>query len=111
MSGKPKSGYPKYHRGDKVAIKFKDHQGEIVEKMGTIEIVDAFGTFFQKDEPSYDVMVVEENCLYKHVNESCVVELIEAAEDPEAKAFNERLKKAMEEMPDFPEWMKEDIKY
>jgi hypothetical protein len=60
-------GKPKYHYGDTVKFVISD---EI--KIGTIEIIDAFGTFFQSDEPSYDVMVKEENCLYKHIRESYI---------------------------------------
>lgn len=41
-------------------------------KVGTIEIIDAYGTFFQSDEPSYDVLVEEESCLYKHIRESSI---------------------------------------
>lgn len=43
-------------------------------KIGTIEIIDAYGTFFQTEEPSYDVMVKVENCLYKHIRESFIEE-------------------------------------
>ena len=40
---------------------------------GKIEIVDASGTFQQNDEPSYDIMVQEENTLYKHIRESWLI--------------------------------------
>lgn len=40
--------------------------------VGTIAVVDAYGTFFQSEEPSYDIFVQEENMLYKHVQESLV---------------------------------------
>ena len=43
-----------------VVFKFRDD-----EKCGMIQIVDAYGTFEQEDEPSYDICVEEENCLYK----------------------------------------------
>ncbi len=29
-----------------------------------------YAYFFQSEEPSYDVLVKEENCLYKHIRES-----------------------------------------
>ena len=60
MIGKPKYAYQevvKFVIGDEI-------------KVGTVEIIDAYGTFFQSEEPSYDVLVKEENCLYKHIRES-----------------------------------------
>lgn len=60
MIGKPKYAYRevvKFAIGDEI-------------KVGTVEIIDAYGTFFQSEEPSYDVLVKEENCLYKHIKES-----------------------------------------
>lgn len=60
-------GYPKYQKDDKVLIKsFKNNK--YVE--GTIYIVDAFGTLGQNEEVSYDIYVLEENMLYKHIRES-----------------------------------------
>lgn len=60
-------GYPRYDYGDKVKFKFagKDYEG-------TVEIVDAFGTFEQNDEPSYDILGVYEGetTLFKHIRES-----------------------------------------
>ena len=42
--------------------------------MGSIEIVDQYGTFEQAEEPSYDILVKEENgCLYKHIRESQIM--------------------------------------
>lgn len=29
-----------------------------------------YAYFFQSEEPSYDVLVKDENCLYKHIRES-----------------------------------------
>ncbi len=58
-------GKPKYV--DREVVKFVI-EDEI--KVGTVEIIDAYGTFFQSEEPSYDVLVKEENCLYKHIRES-----------------------------------------
>lgn len=60
-------GKPKYRRGDSVCF---EARGEM--KTGTVHIVDAYGTFEQAEEPSYDIMVEEENCLYKHCRESLV---------------------------------------
>lgn len=60
-------GKPKYKRNDKVSFEING-----IVKQGYVCVVDAYGTFFQKDEPSYDVMVEEDNCLYKHIPESQV---------------------------------------
>ena len=58
-------GKPKYHYGETVKFLSGDDL-----KTGEIEIIDPYGTFYQSDEPSYDVMIKEENCLYKHIRES-----------------------------------------
>lgn len=47
---------PKFKSNDMVVFKFRDD-----EKCGMIQIVDAYGTFEQDDEPSYDICVEEEN--------------------------------------------------
>lgn len=60
---------PKYKHEQTVKFKFQD---EIKE--GYVYIVDEHGTFFQKGEPSYDIMVDSENCLYKHIRESSIIE-------------------------------------
>ena len=64
-------GKPKYTRGDKVKIVYYEEV-----KYGTIEIVDAYGTFEQNEEPSYDVMIEAENAIWKHVRESWIVDLV-----------------------------------
>lgn len=43
-----------------------------------IQIVDAYGTFEQDDEPSYDICVEEENCLYKHIRETAIKAIFDA---------------------------------
>lgn len=62
-------GKPKYRYGETVTFTFK---GE--NKLGYVYVVDAYGTFEQSEEPSYDIMVENENehCLYKHFRESVV---------------------------------------
>ena len=60
-------GRPKYTYED--VVKFKISGREIV---GKVYIVDAYGTFDQDSQPSYDIIVDEENFLYKHIPESCV---------------------------------------
>ena len=42
-------------------------------KVGKIDIIDPYGTFEQREEPSYDILVEEDNCLYKHICESEIV--------------------------------------
>lgn len=66
-------GKPKYKRGDKVKFRVMNTNLE-----GVIEIVDAYGTFEQNSEVSYDIFVESsphfagEPCLYKHVIETKV---------------------------------------
>lgn len=57
----------KYNYGD--VVKFEIN-GEV--KIGEIYIIDSNGTFFQREEPSYDIMVEDEECLYKHIRESLI---------------------------------------
>lgn len=47
---------PKFKCNDMVVFKISDDK-----KCGMIQIVDAYGTFEQEDEPSYDICVEEEN--------------------------------------------------
>lgn len=57
----------KFKKGDQV--RFVCFGKEIRGKVG---IVDEMGTFFQTEEPSYDIWVNNENggrCLYKHVRQ------------------------------------------
>ena len=51
-------------KGDKVTFRCG---GET--KKGVVCIVDAHGTFEQPGIPSYDILVKEENMLYKHVRQ------------------------------------------
>lgn len=64
----PKLGRPRYKRGDIVRYKYID---EI--NTGEITVVDAYGTFSQREEPSYDILVQEPKCLYKHIMESLII--------------------------------------
>ena len=67
-------GQPKYEKYDIVRFKF----GPTEELEGFIEIIDAYGTFEQNEEPSYDILITEEpnRGLYKHVRESRIIEKI-----------------------------------
>ncbi len=57
-------GKPKYTLGENVVFMCNGTQ-----KSGRISIINAYGTFEQGDEVSYDIYSPEENMLYKHVIE------------------------------------------
>ena len=61
---------PKYALGQTVVFK----SGHGVKK-GKIVVLDARGTFEQKDEPSYDILVGEETIVYKHILETKIVKI------------------------------------
>lgn len=63
-------GHPKFKERDIVKFKFLKDQ----EKIGIIYIVDAWGTFFDNSDVSYDIYVEEENTLYKHFSEPHIIE-------------------------------------
>lgn len=63
----PIVGKPKYKRGDVVQF---DWYGST--KIGSICIIDAYGTFEQCLEPSYDIFIQDENYICKHVGESMI---------------------------------------
>ena len=74
----PVPGNPRYMRGDIVRMKWDD-----AEKIGKISVVDAYGTFGQNEEPSYDIFVEEDNCIYKHIMESEILGKIASEEASE----------------------------
>ena len=61
-------GNPKYQYGNLVKFEL---DGEIKE--GTIYIIDKYGTFEDDSDVSYDILVGNENCLYKHINEKYIL--------------------------------------
>ncbi|MGN0282869.1 MAG: hypothetical protein ACI4B3_11335 [Prevotella sp.] len=61
-------GYPKYKVGDNVSFTINNET-----RNGFIYIVDAYGAF-GFDDVSYDILVETENCLYKHIEETKVIE-------------------------------------
>ena len=65
-------GKPKFEYGQKVRFTITDQNGNSIEKIGTIEIIDRYGTFFDTSDVSYDILVEDENCLYKHITERIV---------------------------------------
>lgn len=64
-------GKPKYEVGDSVKFNFN---GE--EKVGTVYIVDKYGTFKDDSDASYDIMSEYggAKCLFKHISEKYVLE-------------------------------------
>ena len=69
-------GKPKYVDGD--IVKFKvltDYETQRIEELiGSIYIVDAWGTFQDNSDVSYDILVKDyfspgANCLFKHISE------------------------------------------
>lgn len=62
-------GKPKYKVGTTVKFIVGDEL-----KTGEIFVVDAYGTFDNPDDVSYDIMVESDNCLYKHIQEKYVVQ-------------------------------------
>lgn len=64
---------PKFKCGDYVSFELMT-DNKIYTVNGSIYVVDARGTFFQREEPSYDIMSKtidsENDCLYKHIRES-----------------------------------------
>ena len=66
-------GHPKFNIGDMVQFNLSD-EGPFY---GKIYIVDAYGTFEDPSDVSYDIMVEnwgikKEQCLFKHVSEKIV---------------------------------------
>lgn len=60
-------GKPKFKIGDEVCFEW---EGET--KVGIVSVVDAYGTFFDDSDASYDIRVEKENMLYKHFTEKLV---------------------------------------
>ena len=65
-------GKPKFEYGQKARFTISDQNGNSIEKIGTIEIIDRYGTFLDTSYVSYDILVEDENCLYKHITERIV---------------------------------------
>lgn len=60
-------GQPKFDYGDLVSFTIDDK-----EKVGSVYIIDRYGTFSDGSDVSYDIMVEQENTLYKHIGEKGV---------------------------------------
>lgn len=69
-------GKPKYHYGQDVTFEFNG-----TTLTGKIYIIDAYGTFFDDSDVSYDVMVDNsplfngQQALYKHIKETMLKEV------------------------------------
>ena len=61
-------GNPKYTYGQSVKFKLGN-----TAKEGIVYIIDPCGTFEDPSDVSYDILVENENCLYKHIREDYVV--------------------------------------
>ncbi len=75
-------GKPKYKYGDIVRFYF-DNGKEKIEHYGKVEIIDAYGTWGQYKEVSYDIMGMDEITLFKHVIESDVCGFQEISKESE----------------------------
>lgn len=60
-------GKPQFKVGDKVRFFVQDTM-----YTGYVYIVDAYGTFEYPDDVSYDIMLEDVKCLYKHIPETYV---------------------------------------
>lgn len=74
-------GSPIFDYGDKVGFYITKDDKEYFQ-MGTVEIIDANGTFEQNEEPSYDILVESftdtgRPCLMKHIVESHLYDIRE----------------------------------
>lgn len=66
---KTNPGNPLLKRGDKVGFYFTPEGEKEMFLKGTVEIVDANGTFFNNTEPSYDILINDykgHETLFKH---------------------------------------------
>ena len=62
-------GKPKFKEGERVMFEWvKDEP----KRVGVVYIVDKYGTFDDPSDVSYDIMVDEDNMLYKHISERYV---------------------------------------
>lgn len=66
-------GKPKYHENDLVEFQWlKDKPN----KVGVVYIIDKWGTLSDNSDVSYDILIKEENMLYKHISERFVVKYL-----------------------------------
>ena len=70
-------GYPKYKCGDVVDFQYSRNG-----KFGVIAIVDKYGVFEDNSEVYYDILINEENMLYKHVIETAINSKVAETDPP-----------------------------
>lgn len=68
-------GKPNFTYGETVSFELEMESGNKILCTGTVAVVDSYGTFFQNEEPSYDVMVENfagsgTQMFVKHIRES-----------------------------------------
>jgi len=61
-------GKPQFDRGDTVRFSV-EMNGQVCKLTGTVYIIDAYGTFFDDSDVSYDIYVESMQTLFKHVTE------------------------------------------
>ena len=60
-------GYPKYTYNDIVVFTINGQ-----DMCGIIAVVDIYGTFCDDSDVQYDIMVRDENTIYKHIHEKSI---------------------------------------
>lgn len=69
-------GNPKYALGEEVAFNLINRNGVDCTYIGTVAIIDRYGTFEDNTDVSYDILVKDADggngILFKHVNEKSV---------------------------------------
>lgn len=68
-------GQPKYKYGDRVIFEVEFENGP-KEIEGAIGIVDAYGTFFDPSDASYDIFDMDGYILFKHIREDSIIKKI-----------------------------------
>lgn len=99
----PMIGHPKYTYNDVVTFKCDiTGDGNLVDVIGTVEVVDSYGTFFDDSDVQYDVLgtfrhtdndgnqIVSDPIFFKHVHESdlTIVERHDARSTDDAEPNN-----------------------
>lgn len=83
----PILGKPLFYHNEWVSFQYCN---EVI--VGQILIVDSYGTFEQKEQPSYDIIAYDRNMLYKHIVESDVIGLVAPTEEQLKLSMEARFK-------------------
>ena len=62
-------GEPKFNYKDQVYFHIEGEDNKPKKLYGEIYIIDAYGTFFDDSDVSYDVYVPDQDIIYKHIPE------------------------------------------